>query len=541
MCQGIEGHAIIFDEDYVPEDEHDRFRGARFAVDQRIEPALRHLASRIVPLATYYTAIDAFVNKFSHLEYGLINHSLCAAMRDHLQRYLALVAQLEHLFATAPSFTLQRFWLFVQDALRTLSLIAQLTAELLESPQQHDIDASHTDSSSNIEDESDAGGPLADDMKAFLGQMKPDKPTWASGGLVKGGEVLAVLEERIQATSGDPAAYELYTQLLLAASQPYVHMLVAWISAGNLQDPHEEFMIRESRSINRRSLDQDFNDEYWESRYTLRDSAAAVQSVSVGPESPVASKKKDRAGEDGASKSRRRAARERGLGGGAIVPAFLERWKAHILLAGKYLNVIRECGLKIEPPENVVSSQADDKKVVINSDACVCSFHPAPRLELTVTADRFYNRIKAAYTYANKTLLRLLLQDKQLLLRLKSIKQNFFIDLGDSYTQFLDLASQELAKKVRHVSEPKLQGYLDVAIRNPSSSSSTDPFKEDIKVKLENSDLTEWLTHIANVDGALGGTGEMPENFEIETKARDDKGTLLGTSALTNLKKLNNH
>ncbi len=35
------------------------------------------------------------------------------------------------------------------------------------------------------------------------------------------------------------------------------------------------------------------------------------------------------------------------LPGGACIPAFLEPWKYKILLAGKYLNVIRECGTEV--------------------------------------------------------------------------------------------------------------------------------------------------------------------------------------------------
>lgn len=34
------------------------------------------------------------------------------------------------------------------------------------------------------------------------------------------------------------------------------------------------------------------------------------------------------------------------LPGGACIPAFLQPWKHKILLAGKYLNVIRECGIE---------------------------------------------------------------------------------------------------------------------------------------------------------------------------------------------------
>jgi len=35
------------------------------------------------------------------------------------------------------------------------------------------------------------------------------------------------------------------------------------------------------------------------------------------------------------------------LPGGACVPPLLESWKHKILLAGKYLNVIRECGIDV--------------------------------------------------------------------------------------------------------------------------------------------------------------------------------------------------
>lgn len=40
---------------------------------------------RIIPLGTYYTAITAFVEQRSHLDFGLVNHALCAAVRDMLK------------------------------------------------------------------------------------------------------------------------------------------------------------------------------------------------------------------------------------------------------------------------------------------------------------------------------------------------------------------------------------------------------------------------------------------------------------------------
>ena len=91
-----------------------------------------------------------------------------------------------------------------------------------------------------------------------------------SGIAVKGGEVLAILHERMQNMSGDPAARELYGALLRDAGKPYVEMVQAWIRTGKLVDPYEELLVKESKFINRGTLEMDYTDEYWERRYTVR-------------------------------------------------------------------------------------------------------------------------------------------------------------------------------------------------------------------------------------------------------------------------------
>lgn len=55
------------------------------------------------------------------------------------------------------------------------------------------------------------------------------------------------------------------------------------------------------------------------------------------------------------------------LPGGACVPPPLERWKHKIGLAGKYLNVIRECGIEISRDPNHAEDEdlsMDDEKWV---------------------------------------------------------------------------------------------------------------------------------------------------------------------------------
>lgn len=48
------------------------------------------------------------------------------------------------------------------------------------------------------------------------------------------------------------------------------------------------------------------------------------------------------------------------------MPAFLQPWKHKILLAGKYLNVIRECGIEVKKPGEVEVEDGKDSLVIMN-------------------------------------------------------------------------------------------------------------------------------------------------------------------------------
>src|SRR5258705_653110 len=126
--KGIEGTYITYHPEYSLE-EDDPLQGIRFVVSPSLgatfkdisqqagllniksDSSLSDLVERILPLGTYYTAISAFIENRSHLECGLVNHALSAAIREMLrvsnafnsstridvfQDYQTLLAQLEH-------------------------------------------------------------------------------------------------------------------------------------------------------------------------------------------------------------------------------------------------------------------------------------------------------------------------------------------------------------------------------------------------------------------------------------------------------------
>lgn len=244
-------------------------------------------------------------------------------------------------------------WYYLNPTLQTLSLLHTLTSALVVLNVAPDFSSSG--SSNAGDDEVDSDDDIQDEgLRAMAREMKaaakginattrnqPGGSTW-HGGIAKGGEVLSVLYEKLETTSGDPLALKLYSNLLLRSSQPYVAIILGWISTGQLSDPWEEFIVKEAKNITRTSLDDDYMDEYWEKRYTLRDNGAKSPGRGILSTS-----------------------RGRGLAGGAVIPAFLEPWKNKILLAGKYLNVIRECGIEIKSPDLT----AVDGYVALNDEA----------------------------------------------------------------------------------------------------------------------------------------------------------------------------
>jgi gamma-tubulin complex component 2 len=148
-----------------------------------VDPSLRHLVEQILPIATYYLSIDAFIERFSRFPYGTVNHALCSAIRVFIEKYLTFIAQLEHEFQTSSGFTLQKLWFYAQDTLRNLKILHQL-ATCIRSVKKVVSD-----------DE--------DDFEAVLeGLKKEDATEEQVPDNQKGGAVLNILSDRLVGLSG---------------------------------------------------------------------------------------------------------------------------------------------------------------------------------------------------------------------------------------------------------------------------------------------------------------------------------------------------
>lgn len=444
VFMGFEGQYVGFVDGYHPNEEKDRLVGPAYRISSGLDPSLKDLVESMLLMASHYSALEAFVEIQSRKEYGSVNHALCAAIRRLLKDYLILIAQLESKVTAETSFTLHQMHLSVIPTAQSLAHLYSVARELLKR-------------NSLLEDEAEVDESVDDfDADNIIERLK-EGGDLLPGSMMKkrciGGNVLALLTQRLATSSGDPAARSILEMLLREASKPYMSMLNEWLHHGGIKDPHDEFLIGERTSIKREKLDEDYTDEYWDKRYFIRE--------------------KD-------------------------IPPQLQAVKDKVLLAGKYLNVVRECG-----GVNVTS-----------------------KMEHTPTTfddPRFLDNVNHAYSFANMELLSLMLAKNSLRDRLKSIKHYFFLNRAEFFLYFLELSASELRKPQRNVNTGKLQSLLDLVLHQPGSIAVHDPYKEDVQVKMNELGLVAWLTKVVNVQGLDTDNPEsMVEPYRIPVSGKTD-------------------
>lgn len=157
------------------------------------------LVNRLLPIATFFTSVEASIELRNSQEYGMVGHALSAGIRGMLKEYRVLTAQLESLFLTSPTFTLQTLYFHLHPTLHTMSLLSSLCMALETDEKPNDDDAS--------DDEDDGLGGMAEELGlggalGLMRNLKAQEGLINGGGLVVGGEVLGIICEREATMSG---------------------------------------------------------------------------------------------------------------------------------------------------------------------------------------------------------------------------------------------------------------------------------------------------------------------------------------------------
>jgi gamma-tubulin complex component 2 len=161
--------------------------------------------------------------------------------------------------------------------------------------------------------------------------------------------------------------------------------------------------------------------------------------------------------------------------------------KHKILTTGKYLNVIRECGIEIHNADWVKEFKYTENEHV------------------------YIEQVSDALRHASELVLTILRKNYDLLGRLQSMKRYFLLDQADFMGYFMDQAMTELTKPGSQVTEDTLDSLLELSFR--MSSSKDDPFWENLRCGLSAYSLISMLIIAAdgqaNPDGSLQNPGAV--------------------------------
>ena len=342
----------------------------------------------------------------SRYDFGYVSHAVAAAIKNIVREFDVLVAQLEHLLVTH-RLTLQKLAYLLQPTKSTFcSILHPLILRIQDCAGGRMLDAVHA---------------------AYLAQ-------------------------------GDSKAKLLLHHLVQQAAAPFLKMLSQWLYRGELHDPYHEFLIQEDLSIARETLQEDFNAQYWDSRYTVRDKN---------------------------------------------VPKLMRDYVQKILIAGKYFHVVRgsldDKGYHVssESSENLLSAvpETDSTTQGWKNDIQLPLVQEIP-FDFDHSLSSFMQTIDQAYTFSSQALLRLLITDYSMLTHFRSLRKFFLLENGDFFIQFMDMAEDELRGEVKDVSLHRIQNLLQLAIQ--TSTLANDPHREDLSCSLASHNLIQHL-HLIQV------------------------------------------
>ena len=242
-CLGLEGKHISARSDTQAQNTHSKIskpQTLEFCLkegsDQLFDASIRNLVEKLLPLATTYVHVSAFVA--SHLpgyEFGSVVQAFCEAVDGMLQEYASYIAEMEQRFRQQPAgdfLTLRRLHAQLIPSLHSMSILERATSAV----------------------RNKTGGALINSLSTLK--------AWSCEGDLVANQVISILLDR--------------------ASIPYMTMLTTWCRHGLLRDPYAEFMIEikdqeaDGRSKSKHSADSDFNNV----SYTVREEHCLTELLS---------------------------------------------------------------------------------------------------------------------------------------------------------------------------------------------------------------------------------------------------------------------
>ena len=351
-----------------------KFKIEPYLENPTCDASLSFIINRILPISFYYDKICLFINLSNKKESGVIVKAFSESLKHILKEYIIMINDFEVEYFSG-SLDIQHMWYLCQKPLKMLENIYKLTKNSY---------------------------------------------------FIKGGNLINVIYSFYKNTA-DEELKQVYKNLLEKTFSPYIDMLINWLCSGYLDDIFNEFMVSINPFFKKENLDENYNELYWEKKYSLNE---------------------------------------------INIPIFLNKISEEIFFIGKAIILIKDCGKIIKCPYEkeldcfIFSNNLSTNKTKIDNRL-------KPFLSIIDNLDNlhiFNQLILKLHSWANSSLLEMTLIEGKLLYLLNTTKKLYFLECGDFYSYFLDLADDYLNQDKSNIEYEKIENLFFTAQNSTSMS-----------------------------------------------------------------------
>lgn len=263
---GYEGCYIRYSEKYDPSEINSKIRGPDFKIAKHLDISLKCITKKLVKFGKYYSGLNGFLELYDRPEFGKVVQRLCFAISEFLIDYQQIIKQIEDEFKFNSTFNLSIFETILNQELSLklshfYDIVISVHTETIErSKYKHQTSESYFNNFiKSIQNDLKETGTI---------DLATDNVNFE---FCKGGILLKIIQDRINAYQGDIISLEFLTKIFDVVSIDYVSMLNKWLINGEIDDSAEEFIIKMNRFPDnpdnpiRRNVEK-----YWDELYVTR-------------------------------------------------------------------------------------------------------------------------------------------------------------------------------------------------------------------------------------------------------------------------------
>lgn len=265
---GNEGFYIRYSNKYDPTNIDIKIQGAEFKTAKNLDISLKIVTKKLVKYGKYYSALLGFIEYYNNEKFGKVIQRLCMKILEFIQFYQQVIMKLESEFKFNINFNLNILESVIkQEVANQITHLYDIISEIHQVTQEKHLQQQQQLANENHE-YNNFVNIVRDSIRTGIVDINVDTVQFP---VCKGGLVLKIIQNRINNFKGDSASLQYLTSVFNSVSEDYIFMLNNWLMNGEIDDPFDEFLIKQKQvSANFAEIFDTKTEHYWNELFIIR-------------------------------------------------------------------------------------------------------------------------------------------------------------------------------------------------------------------------------------------------------------------------------